>query len=426
MSHSPKPTVASRRAPWHVSWQTVLTAPTRSDILTTTAAITVDLGGMWVYWVGAFLPQDPLAVSLYFLIGLPLLAWRHVAPLAVFALVWAHELLAIPIFAPEIFAPGVQAIDVFVPAPVSGVLVAIAALASDKPLRMSIPAATGVLIPFLVALARDGFVGGEAAGVFSTAVTLAAAWFTGWLLGRNRRRIRHLQQLQEDASAAVLEERAKIAAELHDIVSHAVTVMTLHAAGASRIIDQDPARAAEALKVIERVGSQATNELRRLLELMRANRAGAEALHSLHDLEGLVSPVRSASIDVQVHSSGDPRPLDPSVDHAAFRIVQEALTNVTKHAGTGTRATVWLHWTEDRLQVEVRDDGGSNPEANTTSGYGLIGLHERVALVGGRLVYGPEGQGFAVRAELPTAAQASALADSLDTPSPWQKKAPRA
>ena len=153
------------------------------------------------------------------------------------------------------------------------------------------------------------------------------------------------------------------------------------------------------------------DELRRLLELMRANGAGVEALHSLHDLQVLVSPVRSAGIDVQVSSSGDPRPLDPSVDHAAFRVVQEALTNVTKHAGAGTEASVGLHWTGDRLQVEVRDDGGSNPKVSTRSGYGLIGLHERVALVGGRLVYGPEGQGFAVRAELPIAAQTSAQVD---------------
>lgn len=407
MSHSPKPTVAAGPAPRHVSWRTALTAPTKSDILTTAAATGFDLVGMWLNWAGSFMPHDPLAVGLYILIGLPLLAWRHMAPLVVFVLVWAHQLLAVPIFAPEIFAPGVQAIDVNVPAPVSGVLVAIAALASDKPLRMSIPAAIAVWIPFLIAYAHDGLVGWEPGGVFSMMVILASAWFVGWLLGRNRRRIRQLQQLQEDAAAAVLEERTNIAAELHDIVSHAVTVMTLHAAGARRIIDENPGRAAEALEVIERVGSQTMDELRRLLELMRANGAGVEALHSLHDLEVLVSPVRSAGIDVQVSSSGDPRPLDPSVDHAAFRVVQEALTNVTKHVGTSTRATVGLHWTEDRLQVEVCDDGGSNPRANTRSGYGLIGLHERVALVGGSLVYGPEGQGFAVRAELPVAAQAS-------------------
>lgn len=407
MSHSPKPTVAPGPAPRPVFWRTVLAAPTKSDILTTAAATGFDLVAMWLNWAGGFLPHDPLAVGLYILIGLPLLAWRHTAPLAVFALVWAHQLLAVPIFAPEIFAPGVQAIDVNVPAPVSGVLVAIAALASDKPLRMSIPAAIAVWIPFLIAYAHDGLVGWEAGGVFSMMVFLASAWFIGWLLGRNRRRIRQLQQQQEEAAAAVREERANIAVELHDIVSHAVTVMTLHAAGASRIIDQDPARAAEALKVIERVGSQTMDELRRLLELMRANGPGVEALHSLHDLDALVSPVMSAGIDMQVFSSGDPRPLDPSVDHAAFRVVQEALTNVTKHAGTSAKATVGLHWTDDRLQIVVRDDGGSNPRANTRSGYGLVGLHERVALVGGSLVYGPEGNGFAVRADLPIAVQAS-------------------
>ncbi|MDO5865184.1 MULTISPECIES: sensor histidine kinase [Paenarthrobacter] len=415
MSHSPKPTVAPRPAPGYAPWRTVLMAPTRSDILTTAAAIGFDLVGMWLNWAGSFMPQEPLAVGLYFLIGLPLLAWRHMAPLMVFAFVWVHQLLAVPIFAPEIFAAGIQATDVSVPAPMSGVLVAIAALASDKPLRISIPAAIAVLIPFVIAYARDGLVGWEPGGIFTMMVILASAWFIGWLLGRNRRRIRYLQQLQEDAAEAVFEERAQIAAELHDIVSHAVTVMTLHAAGASRIIDQDPRRAEEALEVIERVGSQTMDELRRLLELMRANGSGVEGLHSLHDLESLVSPVRSAGIDVQVSSSGDPRPLDPSVGHAAFRVVQEALTNVTKHVGTNTKATVRLHWTKDRLHVEVLDYGGESPKANKASGYGLLGLHERVALVGGRLSYGPEGHGFAVRAELPTAAQASAhLGTNID------------
>ena len=412
MSHLPESTVAADRARRHVTWRTLLTAPTKGDILTTAAAIAFELNSVWLAWAGGFMAPgvSPVVVSLYYLIGLPLLAWRHIAPFVVFALVWAHQIVAL-----LALAPGSVFMDDYLPIPWAGVFVAVAALASDKPVRVSVAAAIVVLIPFPAVYWLDGVDGWENFGLRTFAVLLVSAWLIGWLFGRSRGRIRHLQQLQEDAAATVLEERAQIAAELHDIVSHAVTVMTLHAAGARRIIDQNPARAAEALEVIERVGSQTMDELRRLLELMRANGPGVEALHSLHDLESLVSPVRSAGIDVQVSSSGDPRPLDPSVGHAAFRVVQEALTNVTKHAGTNTKATVGLHWTKDSLHVEVLDYGGESPKANKASGYGLLGLHERVALVGGRLSYGHEGHGFAVRAELPIAAQASAhLGTNID------------
>ncbi len=399
----------SKRSGW---MRAALTAPTRSDVMIAAVAAALELMNLFSGWENAktwstLYLDSPTLPAVYYVVGLAALAWRHFAPLPVFGVLVIHMIMTFPLFAPN----AVIGQD-YTPTPWAGVVISLAAVASDKPVRISVPVLLFALAVPVIAFGRDGITGYEPSSILLMGVVLGSGWFFGLLIGRNRRRISSLQQAQRESATAIEKERDKTAAELHDIVSHAVTVMTLHAAGARRIIDDNPARAAEALEVIERVGSQTMDELRRLLELIRANSAGVEMLHGLHDLEGLVFPVRSAGIAVQFASSGDPRPLDPSVDHAAFRVVQEALTNVTKHAGSGAEATVSLHWTDELLRVEVSDGGGSNAKVDSRPDYGLIGLSARVALVGGSLSYGPKGEGFTVRVELPIATQAFAPADN--------------
>ena len=210
------------------------------------------------------------------------------------------------------------------------------------------------------------------AGVGS-ALFYGAADVLAWGIGRWARRhhrqvdtlqVEHTLEVQEqraEAENAVSAERLRIARELHDIVAHSVTIMVLHAAGAKRVVDTDPARAKESLTTIEESGQQAMGELRRLLELLREDES--ELLRSGSPLPGLaqlsttIQSVRGSGVAVTLDVSGTPRRLDTSTDLAAFRLVQEALTNVTKHRGAGAHATVSIEWGAEKLTVAVEDDG---------------------------------------------------------------------
>jgi signal transduction histidine kinase len=248
-------------------------------------------------------------------------------------------------------------------------------------------------------------------GVSYALVVLVAAAIGRWARSA-RERLRLMDERRQlEAALAVEAERLRLARELHDIVSHAVTVMVLQASGARRVIAHDLDRAAAALATVEEVGGQAMNELRRLLGVLRTGEgdgAGTAALPGVDDLAPLVDGVRRAGVEVSLDTSGARRRLDSSVGLAAYRVVQEALTNVTKHAGPGARAAVTLAWTADTLVVTVVDDGsagGGEPALST--GHGLLGLRERVSVAGGTLVAGPTPGGYTVTAVLPLADPAS-------------------
>jgi signal transduction histidine kinase len=237
----------------------------------------------------------------------------------------------------------------------------------------------------------------------------SGAWAFGRFVARNRLRISSLEEERRKAEAAVAQERAHLAAELHDIVSHAVTVMTLHAAGGRKVMDSDPQRAAQALDVIESVGTEAAQELARLLGLLKPHGGTAaegqqSPLPTLSDIHGLIEPVRSAGVQVDLRASGQAGKLDPSVGHAAYRVVQESLTNISKHAGSGTTALIDLRWEPRTLTLNISDDGAGRPENHLdgTSGYGLLGLKERVEVAGGSIEWGPRNRGFFLSARLPS------------------------
>jgi signal transduction histidine kinase len=215
--------------------------------------------------------------------------------------------------------------------------------------------------------------------------------------------IRAEEAHEAEAQRAMAEERRRIAREMHDVVAHSVSVMVVQAGGARRIIDRDPERAAQAAAQIEYTGRAALVEMRRLLGLLHGGEATALAPQpSLAELDALVARSRDAGLTVTLQVEGDRRPLPAGVDLAAYRIVQEALTNTLKHAGTAV-SEVYVRWGEHELELEILDGGGAPGVRNGDGGgHGLVGMAERVRLYGGELDAGPRTNGgFRVRARLP-------------------------
>jgi len=210
-----------------------------------------------------------------------------------------------------------------------------------------------------------------------------------------------------EARARVAEERVRIARELHDLVAHQITLANAQATVAAHLFDARPAQARTSLTQLVETTSNALDDLRATVGLLRQTgdpAAPAEPAPGLAQLPQLVESFRRAGLEVVVRQEGTVRPLPPGVDLTAYRIIQEALTNVTKHAGTGS-AQVRLDWGRVRVTIGVADDGagpGSSSPSGREPGYGLIGMRERATAAGGRLSAGrrPEG-GFLVTAELP-------------------------
>ncbi|WP_254629986.1 sensor histidine kinase [Curtobacterium sp. Csp2] len=218
---------------------------------------------------------------------------------------------------------------------------------------------------------------------------------------------------ERTAAQAVTLERVRIARELHDVVAHHVSLMGVQAGAARRVIDRDPAQATASLGVVEDSARTAVEELRRMLGTLRADDAGgpsdgpdsAPSTAGLGRLPELVDAVRTAGHAADLVVVGDERPVPPTVGAVAFRIAQEAVTNVLKHAGPTARADVRLRYLDDGIEVEVADDGHGERAVRRASGSGLghVGMRERVAAVGGRVEIGPRARGgYLVRAWLPT------------------------
>jgi signal transduction histidine kinase len=253
---------------------------------------------------------------------------------------------------------------------------------------------------------------GHAAYAFAV---LLAAWAAGravragraYAAGLREQAERRAQAAVDQARRAVAEERLQIARELHDVVAHSMSVVAVQAGVGRYVIDQDQAEAAGALAAIETISRTALREMRQLLGILRDGEPGEMLAAS--GLEDIPDLAKRAGLEVDVAVRGTPRQLPAGMDLTAFRIVQEALTNVVKHSGTD-RGRVEVTYSADAVAVEVTDEGAGGAASDRPGhapGHGLIGMRERVALYGGEFSAGPlPGRGYRVRAWLPTGAAA--------------------
>jgi len=353
----------------------------------------VERDGLLAGWDAARL--TPAALAAVAVACAPLLL-RSRWPVPVLALV-AGALLAAGRLDPEHFAglallPAVHGVGSWahprVGAAAVGVYVALP-VALEVLAGGTLPAALSGLLPF-VALVGLSWGAGRAGRWRRDRAAREAA-------DRDRRR-------REAAERGLAGERLRMARELHDVLAHSISVMVVQAAGAREVLDRDPDRAAVALDHIDATGRQSLVEVRRLLGLLPATPARADAEPGMGRVDDLVARVGEAGVDVRVAAEGDRVPLPPSTDLAAFRVVQESLTNVLKHA-PGARADLRIRWSPDDLRIEVRDRGpAGRPVAGGAAGAGrgLQGMRERVRSVGGELEAGPvPGGGFRVAATLP-------------------------
>lgn len=235
-------------------------------------------------------------------------------------------------------------------------------------------------------------------------VLVGSIWFLTWSAGY---RIARSQEevaaaRRREALAVAAAERTTIARELHDLVGHTINVMVVQAGAGRRILETDPQRARQALEAIESSGRVALEELDWLLGLLRPDEAADLAPQpGLGALPELLERFSAAGIELDHVVEGRPSPLPRALDLSAFRIVQEGLTNVLKHA-RASRATVTVRYRDDEVELEIADDGGTHVEAPYRAGRGLIGIAERVAVFGGRAEHGrTERGGFRVLATLP-------------------------
>jgi signal transduction histidine kinase len=289
------------------------------------------------------------------------------------------------------------------------VVVVVYTLGATLPRRTALPAVGAVMAAVATHQAATWWVDG-----FSFAgnlVVLAGAWGLGDAARRRHAEtVAHARRAEELAAArdelaqrAVAEERLRIARELHDVVAHAMSAVAVQAGTGRLAFEREPEVARTALANIETMSREALTEMRRLLAVLRPDQeAPARApMVSLEQVDRLVASSRAAGVAVEVQVTGEPRRLPPGVDVAAFRIVQESLTNVARHA-VARRADVRICYGDEAVLIEVDDDGPARSPRDERPGVGIVGMRERAAACGGTLAAAPRPEGgFRVLARLP-------------------------
>ncbi|WP_433468918.1 sensor histidine kinase [Spirillospora sp. CA-128828] len=384
----------------------------REAAITATAFALCLLGG--VMRIDDTLSPPPPAAYFIAVVSCAVLPLRHRAPLAAMAATTAGGVLVAPLgllMTPLIVAPAV----------ITAYSLAV------RTERRTVSAVTLISAALLVAATPlfGDFSWKDASRMGAVAAFPLIAGVLGhstqnrraYLAAVEERAFRAEQSRDSEARRRVADERVRIARELHDLVAHQITLANAQATVAAHLFDVRPEQTRKSLKELVETTGDALDELRATVGLLRQSgdaAAPAEPAPGLSRLPTLLESFRRAGLEVSVHQEGTARPLPPGLDLTAYRIVQEALTNVTKHAGTGS-ARVRFAWNRDRVTITVADDGGGARTAPTAStgasastatdrppGYGLIGMRERATAVGGHLSAGrrPEG-GFLVSTELP-------------------------
>jgi signal transduction histidine kinase len=340
-------------------------------------------------WLGSA-PDRPFHAVVALLFTLPVSARRRF-PMGVLVVVS----LALTILS-------VRGTDFFTVAQLVAMLVATYSVAaySDR-----VRAGAGLVLANAAGVLNSLSVENAAAGDFVfPLLLLSGPWLAGRALRAWRERAAELERLtREVARLAVAEERGRIARELHDAVAHSVNVAVIHAEAAEELLERHPERAREPLRRIQRSGREALVEIRRAVGVLRqTDDPSTLSPPRLADLSSLVEPVREAGLDVELRVQGEQRRLSPGLDLSAYRIVQEALTNILKHSGAA-HVGISVRYDERALELEIVDDGPGHRASQRDGGaHGLMGMRERAILFGGELDAAPRrGGGFRVHARLP-------------------------
>jgi signal transduction histidine kinase len=363
------------------------------------ALLALGLAGLSVQLVASAPEAGPVAYALALLHTLPL-ALRRRFPRTVLATSVASGLAVAASGLPPVFLGPAILVPVYTIAAYSDRRSSLAGLAAVEAATAAVqltPGATGM------------------ATWLGNTLVLAAAWLVGQFVHDRRvyaaqleERTAQLEQAREElARRAVADERLRIARELHDVVAHSMSVIAVQSGVGAHVAATQPEEAAKALAAIEATSRTTLNELRRLLGVLREDgepQGSLAPVPGLAGLDALLAQMNQAGLAVKLRVEGAPPQLPPGIDLSAYRIVQEALTNVLKHAGSARAQVVICHGDRE-VAIEVTDDG-HGPAAGTArragTGHGLIGLRERVALFGGDLEVGPRpGGGFRVAARLP-------------------------
>ena len=351
-------------------------------------------------WSGVVAGGPAPAVAATALVMGLVLAWRRHAPMTVVVVVCsAGAALA---------ALGVDSNSFLTPLLAMVSAVSSAAYHARRPL-LALFAALG--LAWLAVLIEHG----PSPDVLFAGVVVGGAWLAGHLVRVRQDRAQLLEQraaqlereTEWQAAAAVAEERARIARELHDAVAHSVSVMTLHVAGVRRLLQPEQRAQKAALLVVERTGREAMEEMHRLLGVLRqpAEPVPYTAFPRLANAAELLEQVRAGGLTAELRVTGTPRPLPPGIDLSAYRILQEAVTNVLKHADA-SRIDCTIGYHDGTIYLDVVDDGRArrSDPPRPGGGHGLIGMRERVAVYGGTLETGPlPERGYRVTATLPVA-----------------------
>jgi signal transduction histidine kinase len=344
---------------------------------------------------GHHLPHTPLAAFLLVVVAGGVLAWRRCYPRVVLcvsmAAVVAYTL------------PGyVNGVALLLPA------VAMGTLATKMPIRRSALWAVGATVVLMGATAVNNPLGATSGGFVLIPANFAVALFAGIAIANRRAFIESQRERAErEARRQIDEERLRIARELHDVVAHTMATINVQASAAAQLLTKRPEEAAESLAAIRAASKEGLRELRAILNVLRHADEPADSTEpapGLARLDALAAGVRQAGLPVTVSVAGEKRPLPAVTDLAAFRIVQEALTNSIRHAGPAT-ATVTIQYAEAALLVEIADTGrGATLRSDDEggSGHGLRGMRERATAAGGTIEIGPAPSGgFRVAARFP-------------------------
>jgi signal transduction histidine kinase len=385
------------------AWQRWLSSPLR-DVAFAVLVTAVLLAGTYgeahpsspsdtIQFRGHHVPDPPLAALLLVAVACLALAGRRRWPVTVLAVSSA----AVAAFSLLGYVNGAVLI-----API----LALYALATQVSVRRAAVATVITVIVLMVATGARNPFGQISGGGFDLIPFLgAAALFAGIAVANRRAYVASIHdRAQQEARTRVDEERLRIARELHDVVAHTMATINVQAGVAVHVLPTRPEAAADALQAIKAASKEGLRELRTILNVLRqADDADpTQPAPGTAQLETLVDGARRAGLETTLSVTGTPTPLPAAVDLAAYRIVQESLTNAIRHAGPA-QASVWLSYGDDELRIDVADTGRGKPVGGSDgAGHGLVGMRERAAAVGGSVETGPSpGGGFRVAARLP-------------------------